>query len=90
MTDVYTFQITTFNDAGASEPSEIITRSFPSLPDIAAVELSLLHSLVKTADGINLRVIFNVRTRGKILKLLPYFGVKYDLRPDITFYSTAL
>ncbi len=37
--------ITALNDAGASDPSEIITRSFPSLPDIYQVEDSLQHSL---------------------------------------------
>ena len=42
--DVYTFQVTTFNDAGASDPSETITRSLPSLPDISPVEE---HSLLK-------------------------------------------
>ncbi len=59
--DVYAFQITALNDAGASDPSEIITRSFPSLPDISQVEDSLQHSLVNTEDGIKLNVTFNVR-----------------------------
>ncbi len=58
--DVYTFQITALNDAGASDPSEIITRSLPSLPDISQVEDSLQHSLVNTEDGITLNVTFDV------------------------------
>ncbi len=58
--DVYTFQITALDDAGASDPSEIITRSLPSLPDIFQVEDSLQHSLVNTEDGITLNVTFNV------------------------------
>ncbi len=56
--DVYTFQITALNDAGASDPSEIITRSLPSLPDISQVQ----HSLVNTEDGLKLNVTFNVTT----------------------------
>ncbi len=57
---VYTFQITALNDAGASDPSEIFTRSLPSLPDISQVEDSLQHSLVNTEDGITLNVTFDV------------------------------
>ncbi len=60
--DVYAFQITALNGAGASDSSEIITRSLPSLPDISQVEDSLQHSLVNTEDGIKLNVTFNVRT----------------------------
>ncbi len=59
--DVYTFQITALNESGASDPSEIITRSLPSLPDISQVEDSLQHSLVYTEeDGFTLNVTFNV------------------------------
>ncbi len=58
--DVYTFQITALNGAGASDPSEIITRNLPSLPDISQVEDSLQHSLVNTEDGIKLNVTFDV------------------------------
>ncbi len=58
--DVYTIQITALNDAGASDSSEIITRSLPTLPDISQVEDSLQHSLVNTEDGITLNVTFNV------------------------------
>ncbi len=58
--DVYTFQITALDDAGAGDPSEIITRSLPSLPDISQVEDSLQHSLVNTEDGIKLNVTFDV------------------------------
>ncbi len=58
--DIYTFQITALNDAGAGDPREIITRSLPSLPDISQVEDSLQHSLVNSEDGITLNVTFNV------------------------------
>ena len=51
--DVYSFQVTAVNDAGASEPSEIITRNLPSLPDLSPVEDSLCHSLVKSAEGVS-------------------------------------
>ena len=33
--DLYSFQVIAVNDAGTSEPSEIITRSLPSLPDMS-------------------------------------------------------
>ena len=58
--DVYSFQVTAMNGAGTGTPSEIITRSLPSLPDISPVQDSLQHSLVRTADGIVLEVTFNV------------------------------
>ena len=60
--DVYSFQVTAVNGAGTGTPSEIITRSLPSLPDISSVQDSLQHSLVRTASGVTLSVIFNVRT----------------------------
>ena len=63
--NVYSFQVTAVNDAGASEPSEIITRNLPSLPDISSLENSLHHSLVKSAEGVMLSVMFNVSIIGK-------------------------
>ena len=63
--DVYSFQVTAVNDAGASEPSEIITRNLPSLPDLSSVEDSLHHSLVKSAGGVMLSVMFNVSIIGE-------------------------
>ena len=63
--DVYSFQVTAVNDAGASEPSEIITRNLPSLPDLSLVEDSLYHSLVKGAGGVMLSVMFNVSIIGQ-------------------------
>ena len=59
--DVYSFQVTAVNGAGTGTPSEIITRSLPSLPDISPVQDSLQHSLVRTASGITLSVTCNVR-----------------------------
>ena len=58
--DVYSFQVTAVNDAGASEPSEIITRNLPSLPDLSSLEDSLHHSLVKSAKGVMLSIMFHV------------------------------
>ena len=60
--DVYSFQVTAVNGAGTGTPSEIITRSLPSLPDISPVQDTLHHSLVRTASGVTLTVTFNVRT----------------------------
>ena len=62
--DVYSFQVTAVNDAGASEPSEIITRSLPLPPDLSPVEDSLHHSLVKGAGEVILSVMFNVSIIG--------------------------
>ena len=59
--DVYSFQVTAVNGAGTGTPSEIITRSLPSLPDISPVQDSLQHSLVRTTSGVTLSVTFNVR-----------------------------
>ena len=59
--DVYSFQVTAVNSAGTGTPSEIITRSLPSLPDISPVQDSLQHSLVRTESDITLSVTFNVR-----------------------------
>ena len=60
--DVYSFQATAENGVGAGTPSEIITRSLPSLPDIPPVQDSLQHYLVRTTRGVTLSVTFNVRT----------------------------
>ena len=60
--DVYSFQVTARNDAGIGNPSEIITGSLPSLPDISAVEDSLQHSLAKANGSVTLRVQFNVNS----------------------------
>ena len=60
--DVYSFQVTATNSAGTGTPSQIITRSLPSLPDISPVQDSLQHSLVRTASGVTLSITFNVRT----------------------------
>ena len=58
--NVYTFQVTARNHAGIGDPSEIISKSLPSLPQISIVEDSVQHSLVKIADGVTLSVHFNV------------------------------
>ena len=63
--DVYSFQVTAVNNAGASEPSEIITRNLPLLPDLSPVEDSLHHSLVKGTEGVILSVMFNVSIIGQ-------------------------
>ena len=58
--DVYSFQVTAVNGAGTGTPSQIITRSLPSLPDISPVQDSLQHSLVRTASGVTMSVTLNV------------------------------
>ena len=63
--DVYSFQVTAVNDAGTSEPSEIITRNLPSLPDLSHVEDSLHHSLANSVGGVMLSVMFNVSIIGQ-------------------------
>ena len=61
--DLYSFQVTAMNAAGASDPSEIITRSLPSLPDTSAVEESLEYHLVKVKeDEVRANISFNVST----------------------------
>ena len=60
--DVYSFQVTARNDVGIGNPSEIITGSLPSLPDISTVEDSLQHSL---------RVQFNVSSELVVKDVLP-------------------
>lgn len=59
--DVYSFRVIARNAAGSSGPSDNVTSSFPSLPDISPVEDSLQHSLVEAASGVILNVKFNVR-----------------------------
>ena len=63
--DVYSFQVTAVNDAGTSEPSEMINRNLPSLPDLSPVEESLYHSLVNSVGGVMLSVMFNVSIIGQ-------------------------
>ena len=75
--DVYSFQVTARNDAGIGNPSEIITGSLPSLPDISAVEDSLQHSLAKANGSVTLRVQFNVNSE---LQTMTYQVVK-DVLP---------
>lgn len=59
--DVYSIQVGARNNAGSSSPSDGITQTFSSLPDIFPLEDSLQHSLTKTADGVVLTITFNVR-----------------------------
>ena len=57
--DTYSFQVTAMADSGDSDPSEVITRSIPSLPDISLVVNSVDHSLAKTANSqftLNIRI----------------------------------
>ena len=65
--DMYSFQVTAINAAGASNPSQVITRSLPSLPDISPVEESLSHSLMVTGEGVQLTVSFQVSDKQKVL-----------------------
>ena len=68
--DIYGFQVTAINAAGASNPSQVITRSLPSLLDISPVEESLSHSLMVTGEGVQLTVSFQVSDYQKVLSIL--------------------
>ena len=58
--DVYSFQVMATNEAGSSDPSEVITRTIPTLPDISQVEESLHYSLEKIEDGVVMNATFSV------------------------------
>lgn len=59
--DSYGFQVTAVNDAGTSNPSQMVTRSLPSLPDVSSVSGSLRHSLGLNSSGVVLlSVTFDV------------------------------
>ena len=55
--EVYNFSVTatyvgaTYTGAGCSEPSPVLSRMLPSLPDIDELESSLNYSLTKQIDG---------------------------------------
>ena len=57
--DVYSFQVTATNDAGASGPSDSITSTFPALPNISTVVEH--YSLRNMDDGVTLNVTLTVR-----------------------------
>ena len=59
--EMYRFQVTARSSGGdAGPPSEAITKSLPSVPVIAPVEHSLVHSLMLSGDGVQLTVSFHV------------------------------
>ena len=64
--EVYNFSVTatyvgaTYTGAGCSEPSPVISRMLPSLPDIRRPESSLVYSLMKETMTITLKVFFEV------------------------------
>ena len=57
----YSIQVVANNSAGQGPPSDVIIRSVPSLPEISAVEESLLYTLRRTSSGVTLDVLLNVR-----------------------------
>jgi hypothetical protein len=57
--DVYQFQVTATNPAGANS-SNFIFGSFPSLP-MSLAESTAQHFLMKTANDVLLRIVINVR-----------------------------
>lgn len=59
--EIYHFQVTAKNGSMASSPSEIISRSFPSLPNVSPVQDSLEYYLFKTDEGIFIEFTFDVR-----------------------------
>ena len=87
--DVYSFQVTAVNGAGTGTPSQIITRSLPSLPDISPVQDSLQHSLVRTASGVTLSVTFNVRTLITNFMRCHNVYIHRELPPVLTTQSPA-
>jgi hypothetical protein len=58
--DVYQFQVTAKNPAGVTS-SNLIFVSFPSLP-MSLAEGTAQDFLMKTANGISLRIVINVST----------------------------
>ena len=58
--NVFSFVVTAINAAGESAPSEIISRSLPTRPDISLVQESLEYSIAKTTEGVFLTVKINV------------------------------
>ena len=64
--EVYNFSVTatyvgaTYTGAGCSVPSPVISRMLPSLPDIANLNFSLTHSLLKRGGETKLNVTFEV------------------------------
>ena len=60
--NVFSFVVTATNAAGESAPSEMISRSLPTIPDISLVQESLKYSIAKTTEGVFLTVKINVLT----------------------------
>ena len=58
--DVFSFVVTAINSVGESAPSEMISRSLPTIPDISLVQKSLEYSIAKTTEGVFLTVKINV------------------------------
>ena len=64
--EVYNFSVTatyvgaTYTGAGCSEPSPVISRMLPSLPDIGRLESSLVYSLKKQLTKLTLKISFEV------------------------------
>ena len=68
--EVYNFSVTatyvgaTYIGAGCSEPSPVLSRMLPSLPDIDQVESTLSYLLIKQSNGgLVLQVLFTVSNR---------------------------
>ena len=64
--DVYNFSVTatyigaTYTGAGCSEPSPMLSRMLPSLPNISRLESSLDYELEKRSTSFIVKVLFEV------------------------------
>lgn len=60
--EIYHFQVKARNGSMVSSPSEIISLSFPSLPDVSPVQDSLEYNVFKINQDIFIEFAFDVRT----------------------------
>ena len=67
--EVYNFSVTatyvgaTYTGAGCSEPSPVISRMLPSLPNISRMEASIQHTLIKQNGRLMLKTYFEVMVK---------------------------
>ena len=70
--EVYNFSVTatyvgaTYTGAGCSEPSPVISRMLPSLPNISRMEASIRHTLIKRNGRLMLNIYFEVMVKSDL------------------------